>query len=64
VLLLWSSRREVFLRLTAGERLAVAREQPPHGLLAMPVEIAVEADVAGDGTADGLVVFRPVVMLL
>src|SRR4051812_50214962 len=46
----------------AQERLAVAREQPPDGLLAVAVEVTVDPDLAGDRAPDRLVVLRPVVV--
>src|SRR6476660_6854944 len=37
------------------QRLAVAREQPPHRFLAVPVEVPIDADVTRDRAAHGLV---------
>ena len=51
--------------LTEGEqRLAVAGEHAPDLLLAVAVEVGVDADLAGDRPRDGLVVLGPVVLLL
>src|SRR2546422_7627351 len=56
--------RDVLALAEREQRLAVGREHAPHGLLAMAVEVRIDADAAGDRSRDRLRILHPVVVFL